>query len=922
MSEISWDKYALKINGKKIFFLSGEFHYWRIPDRERWFDILRMYKIAGLNSIRIYFHWGYHNPAEDKFYFKDNRDIDYLLRLCEEIGLYVFIAAGPYICAETNAGGYPGWLLAKRNVRIKHVRSMDEIEYDPKYMEFCRAWYKNFIPNIKNHQISENPFGCVIAFQIENEYLEEQHAIRRYMEELIQYAREFGITVPNFHNDALELGSWNGLVDLYGFDKYPIWATKSLKEGQIPKWRIGKFKNKIDQLEKKVRTFGKAAAESPIFIPELQGGWFNHWGIPYGYDELYNFYGSTYQKMILQSLAAQGSTMMILYMFYGGTTWGALPNPEVYTSYDYSGCIREYGYQSDRLRHVRLFSLFAQSFNVSFINTDWVENPALNCSEKGIFYRQRRSLDGTDYYFFKNFNKKESQNFIIQLPQDIKVPKNGMQTLDLRDSYIAIGNHELDGFFIQFCSLNIILKANYAGAPLLVVLQNGGELLLTETEFEVKGIIEAFKDKDNNFTRFAFPTEGYSCITNAQGKNLYIICLSKKDALTLNADFSESDVKLAWGAYSLFFTKKDTLEIETFGTQKVWFLINRSNIPNFDEIGNIPIPGLKKRIFGNKIKIPDISLKNWYEIQTDWSNNMSQEIWKEIDFNNERDPIDHFFTSGHVLYKCEYFTSNEDSINLKINTRHKTAIWLNGHFIGGHQTYNIKTDQPGAMNGNDPPLLGAENYDLSRSLNSDKNVLYIITENLGHNKNFFVLNDVRNPRGILSAEFSKKLKSAKWYIAGIDVTQLEQPYNTSGLPGEKFSFQVGETDQWRKIKGAPTISPNDQIIWYKTQFKWKAEENVIIPLRIHLEGKHNVNIFLNGLYIGRYWGEYGPQHDFYIINKLLKEDNLLVLACWTTKEDNFSISIKPYKINLESGNIDENGIDFAIEKHYVNFKRS
>jgi len=242
---------------------------------------------------------------------------------------------------------------------------------------------------------------------------------------------------------------------------------------------------------------------------------------------------------------------------------------------------------------------------------------------------------------------------------------------------------------------------------------------------------------------------------------------------------------------------------------------------------------------------------------------------------------------------------------------------LNGQFIGGHETYNVSVGQPGAMNGDDPPLLGAENYDLSKSIKSGKNILYVITENLGHSKNFFIVNDARNPRGILSAEFSKKIKSAKWYISGIDVTGLEQPYNTSGLLGEKFSFQIGKSDEWKKLEGSPIISPNHQIIWYKTQFKWNIDEDLRIPLRIHLKGKHNVNIFLNGLYIGRYWGEYGPQHDFYIMDKLLKEQNLLILACWTTQNDEFSISIKPYRIKLDSGNIKENGTTFATKKHSI-----
>ena len=45
------------------------------------------------------------------------------------------------------------------------------------------------------------------------------------MEFLAQYAREFGSTVPTFHNDGWPAGSWNSGrndkfgVDLYGFDK-------------------------------------------------------------------------------------------------------------------------------------------------------------------------------------------------------------------------------------------------------------------------------------------------------------------------------------------------------------------------------------------------------------------------------------------------------------------------------------------------------------------------------------------------------------------------------------------------------------------------------------------------------------------------------------------------------------------------------
>jgi hypothetical protein len=61
---LTWDKYCVYIHGKPTMIISGEFHYWRLPDRSRWETILRQYKAAGLNTIRIYFHWGYHSPSE------------------------------------------------------------------------------------------------------------------------------------------------------------------------------------------------------------------------------------------------------------------------------------------------------------------------------------------------------------------------------------------------------------------------------------------------------------------------------------------------------------------------------------------------------------------------------------------------------------------------------------------------------------------------------------------------------------------------------------------------------------------------------------------------------------------------------------------------------------------------------------------
>jgi hypothetical protein len=41
---VQWDHYSLIVNDERLFFWSGEFHYWRIPVPELWRDVLEKIK--------------------------------------------------------------------------------------------------------------------------------------------------------------------------------------------------------------------------------------------------------------------------------------------------------------------------------------------------------------------------------------------------------------------------------------------------------------------------------------------------------------------------------------------------------------------------------------------------------------------------------------------------------------------------------------------------------------------------------------------------------------------------------------------------------------------------------------------------------------------------------------------------------------
>src|SRR3954463_1060568 len=110
---ITWDAYSLMIDGQRTFVWSGEFHPFRLPSPSLWRDVLQKLKANGYNAVSIYFNWGYHSARQGTYDFTGVRDMDQVLNLAQEVGLYVIARPGPYINAETDGGGFPAWLATR-----------------------------------------------------------------------------------------------------------------------------------------------------------------------------------------------------------------------------------------------------------------------------------------------------------------------------------------------------------------------------------------------------------------------------------------------------------------------------------------------------------------------------------------------------------------------------------------------------------------------------------------------------------------------------------------------------------------------------------------------------------------------------------------------------------------------------------------
>ena len=314
--QVSYDASALLIGGQRVFITAGEFDPWRTPSPSLWLDDLQKMRADGYNAVTVYFDWDYTSPSPGRYDFGGVRDMNEFLNMAQQAGLYVIARPGPYINAETDGGGIPSWVL--------NAPGGYRTDTQP-YLSAALQWASQIDSIIAPHQITKG--GDVIAYQIENEYTGRSTADLAYLAALEQQARSDGIDVPFTFNQCCGgpfYTSGTGAVNISGPDNYPLGFNCADPSG------FGQPYGYPEQ------------PGEPVYLPEFQGGSFDGWGGS-GYDNCYDLTGPSFENVYYKNNIAQGVTMQSNYMGVGGTNWGWLPDPGVYTSYDYGAAIRETG---------------------------------------------------------------------------------------------------------------------------------------------------------------------------------------------------------------------------------------------------------------------------------------------------------------------------------------------------------------------------------------------------------------------------------------------------------------------------------------------------------------------------------------------------------------------------------------------------
>lgn len=176
MSFSSTKGYFLK-NGKPHFVISGEIHYFRLNPK-LWEKHLSLLKKSGANTTSTYIPWDWHEYEEGKFDFTGEtnpaRNLIKFIKLCNKVGLDLIVKPGPYILAEYESHGLPGWLIKKvsKNALAQdeygNIISPDLMSFlSDEYLQYSFLWYDKIMPIIAENQQSNS--GPIIMMQVCNE---------------------------------------------------------------------------------------------------------------------------------------------------------------------------------------------------------------------------------------------------------------------------------------------------------------------------------------------------------------------------------------------------------------------------------------------------------------------------------------------------------------------------------------------------------------------------------------------------------------------------------------------------------------------------------------------------------------------------------------------------------------------------------
>ncbi|KAF8601279.1 hypothetical protein BDV93DRAFT_545951 [Ceratobasidium sp. AG-I] len=914
---VTIDQHSLLLDGKRIMVFAGEFHPWRLPSIPLWRDVLEKMKAGGFNAVSIYLHWGITEGKQGVLNFEGHRSITTFLDICKSVGILAIVRPGPYINAETSGGGYPGWLTNVLDV----ARSNGT--------EFTRAW-KPWIEEVSKYVAPyQYPDGPVIAMQGENEFSMDDlpghantYGHTDHMKWILETMRENGITkIPLTHNDPSANGQFSSgaaKVDLYSWDQYPLGFDCSHPDV----WK--EVDSNLDANHKRLNP------AEPLYLAEFQGGSFDPWGGT-GYDQCSKLIDAKFANVFYKNNYAAGTYLQGLYMTYGGTNWGNLATPAVYTSYDYSAPISEDRSLTPKFSEIKLQGFFLHaSPNYHLAGRIGTGTNYTNSAQ--VFTTHLSTTTGNSFYVLRQSTNNNTARTPFTLNVQTSVGTVGVSgSLEGRESKILVGEYGFGKSVLRWSSAEIATWTTIDGVDhILLYAQNQtiqAVLPTTSKTISVSGA-SGISGKIVNGTAVISGQPPAGLAKVSFGKTAVWVAdkawlapriwAPRVSGLTGNGKYDLSPrtgsvfvfgpylvrnatVKGSTVAITGDLLSKTTTELEVLAPSTVGSVSWNGKSVKVQKTawgtlkGSITVADLTP-------KLPSLKELEWRctdslpEVKPTFDDSKWVTAWKTVP-GAPRYPVyggkwvlyadEYGYHQGNLLYRGK-FEGAATGVKLSVQGGYGFGFsaFLNGQFLGSGE-------------GNGVDLVNAT-YTFPAGALGKTNVVTVVVDHMGLEEDWDSLDLFKNPRGIRGYELIGGGDFSSWKLIGNvqgenNTDIIRGPLNTGGLYVERIGAIYPNytiPSSWNSSKSDSSCTPyaglkSAGIKAYKTKFRLNVDQGTDVPIAFKFErtlaSAYRVMLYVNGWQFGRFTSNIGPQTTFPIPEGVLNHrgDNDVLLTLWS-----------------------------------------
>ncbi len=424
---------------RPLFLQAGVFHYFRLPHRDLWRPALTRLRLSGFNAVVLPIPWAYHSPAPGFYDFTGPRDLEHVMDVIEEVGLWSIPHLGPWVGSRLDAGGIPAWVFRSAGMAPSCEAGAASISYPLR--RHLSTWWSHLFKVLRDRDhllfLMLDPGRCANGTPLPG--------MRAALVELVEEL--WGGGVPWSFLDAPGPGEPP--------PARPSWVEVDAAEGlDVPEDVDGK----LAWVNVEVAPPGRRHRASVSPLP------------------------ATYPREALTALMAKGCRGYALNPVHEGVTWGwwaapangagpaaGIPIPEGWTP-------------SAQSLNVRRLCLTAETFADL-----WVEGraePNAYASPPEVLWAARGNADGTVAVVGTVNDRPGSARVSLGTPdrmlvtEDLALPRHGVRLLPLH--WAVAGGRVLT------TTMEPILTTSVAGRHLLILLNEDGGTVTLSDDFRVR----------------------------------------------------------------------------------------------------------------------------------------------------------------------------------------------------------------------------------------------------------------------------------------------------------------------------------------------------------------------------------------------------------------------------------------------------